>query len=355
MEQLSPEQHMLRDTARSLLETECPSELVRSCLDTGRMARGLWEKLGRAGLLGIGLPEAIGGSGGTVIEFVIAAGEFGRALAPVPWFGTALASRLALIAPGLDTDAVGAALQGRSVLSVAIPDLWWNPLLAPQAEVTPEQLTVPWGAEADHIVGLGGTAVQPIVSLDSKPYQGLEIREYPALGTDSYSWAQRTAQPAGAVPVDPDAVRTVLTEMRVARCAEMMAGARRVLEIAVDYAKERRQFGRPIGSFQAVKHRLADMATDVELADLLVWEAARAVATGDGSAWEEAAMAKALSGEAYRRVAAGACQVLGGYGFMLEYDPQLYFRRAKQAQLLEGSSEDLYVAIGSRAVGYASS
>ena len=133
-------------------------------------------------------------------------------------------------------------------------------------------------------------------------------------------------------------VEKTLQRAAVAKCAEMVGGAQRVLEMTVDYAKQRVQFGRPIGSFQAIQHYCANMVTDVDGARFVTYEAAWRLQEGLPCA-KEVSMAKAWTSEAYRRVTALGHQIHGGIGFTKEHDMQLYFRRAKAAELAYGDAD----------------
>ena len=173
-----------------------------------------------------------------------------------------------------------------------------------------------------------GVTVTPLRTIGSEKHNEVALRGV-RVGPDAV---------LGAVGGGEEALRRVLTQAKVALAAWMVGGAGAALDMTVRYAKERVQFGQPIGSFQAIQHKLANVATEVDGARLITYRAAAAIAAGQ-PADLEAAMAKAFVSETYRKAAAEGCQTHGGYGFMMETDIQLYFRRAKAHEVEFGDAE----------------
>jgi alkylation response protein AidB-like acyl-CoA dehydrogenase len=173
-----------------------------------------------------------------------------------------------------------------------------------------------------------GVTVTPMKTIGSQKHQEVRLAGV-RIGPEAV---------LGTVGGAADPLQRVLTQAKVALSAWMVGGAAAALDMSVRYAKDRVQFGQPIGSFQAIQHKLANVATEVDGARLITYRAAAALAEGQ-PADLEAAMAKAFVSETYRKAAAEGCQIHGGYGFMMETDIQLYFRRAKAHEVEFGDAE----------------
>lgn len=313
------EQEQLREVMTALLEKHATPEQVREAEPLGFDA-DLWERIIDLGVVSMGVPESCGGGGAGMVELGLVAELCGAALAPVPFVEAPVVARALARA--------NASLTGLTESPATF---------APRPTRGGVARLVPFGAVADRVIALDGDA---LVLAELTP-PGTSPRN---LGCTAVSDVpSRTDQGASAVTtlVDGTAAITAhaaaVAEWKVLMAAALAGLSRRALDIGVAYVKERHQFGRPIGAFQAVAHRLADVATEVDGAQLLWQEAAWAADAGDTSAPALAAMAFAFSSEVAERSALTSLHFHGGYGFMLEYDIQLYARRAKAWPLAIGS------------------
>jgi alkylation response protein AidB-like acyl-CoA dehydrogenase len=349
------EQEELRHFLRRFLADKSPAAEVRRLMETGEgYDPQVWKQMAdQLGLQGLAIPEEFGGAGSTPVELGIAFEEMGRVLFCAPFFSTVGLAAQALLAAG-DDQAKQAYLPriaaGSLLATVAVTeeDGRWD-LAAVRTSAAPgsgsfrldgtkmfvvdghiaELLLVV--ARTDSGLGLfavdadaGGVVRTPLQTLDmTRKLARLELTRAPA---------RLVSGPGDATAALSQALDLAL----VALTAEQVGGAQRCLDMAVDYAKIRMQFGRPIGSFQAVKHKCAEMLLEVESAKSAAYHAAGSAAETPDELGVAAAIAKAYCSEAYFRVAAETIQVHGGIGFTWEHDAHLYFRRAKSTQLLLG-------------------
>ncbi len=361
----SEEQELLRSTARKFFENECPSEKVRRLMDTPEgMEPALWARLAEQGWLGLIYPEEHGGMGLGFVDLVVLMEEMGRAVVPGPYFSTVALGGLAILEAG-SAEQKKTWLPGIAAGEKRATLAWMEPsaMLGPQGiSVTAEargagfalsgtKLFVHDAHTADAIVVAArtsaGSAPEAGVTLFLLPKAtpGLEVTPLPTMDQTRKLCEVTLA----GVSVGADAVLgrvgegwtplgRVLDRATVALCAEMCGGAQKALDMTVEYAKIRQTFGRPIGSYQGVKHRAADMLVDVENSKSITYYAAWAM---DESAPEgplAVSMAKAYVSEAYRRVASAGIQLHGGIGFTWEHDLHLYFKRAKGSELTFGDA-----------------
>ncbi len=364
----SAEQEMLRQTTRDVLERHCPLDVVRDMEDnpTG-YPLSLWTQLGALDLIGLLLPEAYGGSGMTLVEGVALYEEFGRALAPTPHFVSAVLSGGVLAHAGSDalkTQWLGGIGSGEAVFTPA----WLEPengysSRGVQARAEPDgeggwrisgvKRHVAFAAAAERLVVLArsGDGAEDIDLLLVDPTAvGVTLRQQFSLASDT-----QYEVTFDHVAVGPDdrigapgtgwaTWQEVLEPALVLLAAQAVGGARYALEITTQYAKDRRQFDKPLGAFQALAHNLADAATNLDGAEQLVHEAAWAGASGR-SLTSLAPMAKSFACGTFRDITAMAQQIFGGIGFTLDFDIQLYFRRAKQQQIMWADDRALEDAV----------
>ena len=311
---LSSDQAALRDSARTLFARESPPALVRArYADPDATADVLWKHVADSGWTALTVPEAYGGLGLSVIELSLVLEEAGRVLAPAPlWESAGLAVPLL-------REAGSEAQQAEWLPRLATGEITATALL-PGGPFAPEAQVV------DVVVVGAGDRV--------------EVMERPAVETLASLDPTRTLCRLAAAPVAGGAVERALEEATVALCAEMVGVARWLLDTTVAYAKEREQFGVPIGSFQAIKHKLADMLLDVERASAATYYAAMCVAADDADRTRAASVAKAACGDAVRRAAKDGIQIHGGIGYTWEHDLHLYIRRAYADEALLGTSAD---------------
>ena len=348
----SEEQVMLRDTVRRVCKEYSPLEVVRAMEDdpTG-YAPELWKQLGELGLIGLALPEACGGGGQTALEAAILYEELGRALAPSPHFPSAVMAGGVLLDAGSE-EQKQAWLPGIASGEAILTPAWHEP----GHGFGPEGVQLEARREGDAYVLRGSkrhvlfaSSAARLLVLARSPDgvelllvdprdPGVELTQQRSLASDT-QYAVRFADvrvPAseriGAPGAGWASWSRVMHDGIVLLAAQAMGGAERALEITVEYAKQRTQFDKPLGALQAIAHYLADAATNVDGGKTLVYEAAWARAAGKGIE-RLAPMAKLFACQTYRDVTAMAQQVWGGVGFTIEYDIQLYFRRAKQLQI----------------------
>ncbi|HKA85239.1 MAG TPA: acyl-CoA dehydrogenase [Acidimicrobiales bacterium] len=375
---LSEEQEALRGSARTLLQREWPPELARRALAAGGDGHDadLWRRMCELGWVGLAFPNDVGGGGGGLLDLAVVYEEAGRALVPTSLYSTVEAALL-IERAGDDAQRTGLlrpVLAGDRIVSVAYHEdgvrasadaLATTSVLEGDAVVVNgTKLFVPNAGVADDLVvvardpvaaGAGG------VRLVVVPTGAPGVRRS-RMGTFAHDAQHEVALEAVRVPPDrvlaaglPDAWSTVEGVRRVAtalQCVEMVGGARAVLDMTVGYVGDRSQFGRPIGSFQAVQHHVADLSTRIDAAGLAAWWAVwRCSVDGGrddaiGGAQAAVAIAKVAAGDAYVEATLIAHQLHGGIGFTLEHDLHLWSDRARAATLTHGSREDHLRALG---------
>jgi alkylation response protein AidB-like acyl-CoA dehydrogenase len=351
----SDEQEELRRVVRRFLEDKSPAAEVRRLMETDEgYDPAVWRQLsGELGLPAVHIPEEYGGQGYSFAELCIVLEEMGRSLLCAPYFGSiALAANAILngasetrkkeLLPGI------AAGETIATLALAEPAGSWDPtsvaLTATAANggfrLDGTKTYVLDGHIADLIVVVARTPGTDGVALFTVrgDAPGLERRLLKTVdATRKQARLDFTGAPAELLGDDaPAALARTLDQAAVALASEMVGGAQMVLETAVEYAKVRVQFGRPIGSFQAIKHKCADMLVEVELAKSAAYYAAAAVAEDDEDLPATASLAKSLASDAYLRAAADNIQIHGGTGFTWENDAHLYFKRAKSSEVFLG-------------------
>jgi len=357
------EQELLQQTVRDLLQRHCPPEVVRSMEDDPvGYPLELWSQLGQLDLIGLLLPEEYGGSGMSLIEGVALYEELGRALAPTPHFVSAV------MAGGVVAASGSAEQKDRWLRSIATGEAILSPAwLEPENGFAPRGVEVrataagsgfslsglkrhvAFASSADRLVVLARTGdgeedVDLFLVDPASP--GVTLRQQLTIASDTqYEVAfsgvtLSEADRIGAAGTGWDTWQSVLEPALVLLAAHAVGGARHALEITTQYAKDRQQFNKPLGAFQALAHYLADAVTALDGAEQLVHEAAWAGATGR-SLSSLAPMAKLFACSTFRDITAMAQQIFGGIGFTLDFDIQLYFRRAKQQQLMWANDRTL--------------
>jgi alkylation response protein AidB-like acyl-CoA dehydrogenase len=362
----SDEQDMLRQTARAFLEEHCPTTFVRHMMEDDKgYSADLWKEMAELGWLGLAFPEAYGGQGLGFVDLTVILEEMGAALLPSPFLSTvilagqtillggseaqkkaylpkiaegALIATLAMTEPAGRFDAEGitavkATPQGAGFsitgTKLFVPDAHIAELLvvAARTKETDDKST---GISLFLVEGNSpGVSTTLLKTMDQTRKQcevvfdNVQVGRDRLLGTLDQGW-----------PI----LQKVLNLATVSLCAEMVGGAQRVLDLSVSYAKERVQFGRPIGSFQAIKHKCAEMMLQVESAKSAAYYAAWAVDEDVPEAPLAVSMAKAYCSDAYRNTAGEGIQVHGGIGFTWEHDMHLYFKRAKYAEFTFGDA-----------------
>jgi alkylation response protein AidB-like acyl-CoA dehydrogenase len=358
----SEEQEMLRRSARDFLAKECGSKVVRKLMDSpDAFDPALWKKIAGLGWTALGIPEAYGGVG-TFLDLIVVLEEAGRALLPGPFFATMGLAVPALIEAGTEAqkkEVLGAIAEGnaRATLAFTEPSGRWDAggitLTARPAgsgwRLDGIKLFVPDADSADYMVvaartrGEGedgitlflvkgkpkGMTVAQLKTMDMTRrwnevrFEGVELDAGAMMGAPHQAWPH---------------LKRALEWATAALCAEMMGGAQKVLETSTEYAKTRHQFGKPIGIYQAVSHKLADMLVLSESGRSATYYAAWAVDADAPDRSLASSMAKAYVSDAYRKVAGDGIQVHGGIGFTWEHDMHLYFKRAKASEVTLGDA-----------------
>ena len=351
-----PEYDELRATVRRFLSDRSPEAEVRRLMETDDgYDPAVWRQLAHLGLTGLLVPEHHGGAGSGCVELQIVCEEMGRALLCAPFLSSAVLATSALVHAGDEaTQAryLPGLADGSVIGTLAVTEesgSWRAEDTATRAEadgaggftLTGEKLFVLDGAVADLLLVLARTDAGPGLFAVVAGAPGL-AREPMATLDATRKQARVTLHATPATLVGPDGgaaagLAAALDVAAAALAAEQAGGARRVLEMAVEYAKVREQFGRPIGSYQAIKHKCADMLLEVESATSAAYAAGWAVDARSPEVGVLASLAKAYCSEAYYHCAAENIQVHGGIGFTWEHPAHLYFKRATSTQVLLGS------------------
>ena len=350
----SEEQEEFRRQVRKWLEQNAPSSVVRQLMETeSGFDRELWKETADLGWQAMGIPEEYGGAGFGYLELVILFEEMGRSLFPAPFLSTiGLAMPLIadLASDEQQKEMLSTIATGEKTVAVAFtePSGQWDPGLVETTAVADgsawvidgRKSFVVDGASADDLLVSAQTEGGVGIFLVAADSDGVERRALETLDqtrklaevTFSGAKAKLVGEPEPGVA----ALRRMVDKAIVLLAAEQVGGAQKCLEMSVDYAKTRHQFGRPIGSFQAIKHKCADMLVQVESAKSAAYYAGWAASEDNDELATVAPLAKSYCSEAYFFCASENIQIHGGIGFTWEHDAHLYFKRAKSSQLLFG-------------------
>jgi len=361
----SDEQKQLRDEARRYLAEHSSPKAVRAVLEGGApYDRALWKGLAGMGFLGVAIPEEFGGSGAGHLELCVIAEEMGRALAPVPFSSSIYLAAEAIMLAGSDEQKrrlLPGISSGDTIGTLALFEGPGNPSpKAIKATVSNGQLNgtkipVADGDIADIAVvaartGTGGRETDIglfIVDLKGKGLTRKTLANVdPSRNQAEIVFENCPAEPLGAAGEGWSVLTRVLDRAAVLMAFEQVGGADRALEMGRDYALDRIAFGRPIGSFQAVKHLLADMYVSATLARSNAYYGAWALSTNAAELPEAAATARISATQAFQHCSKNNIQVHGGMGFTWEFDCHLYYRRSNALALVLGSQsywEDLLI------------
>lgn len=372
---LNEEQELLQTSARDFLGANCPTTHVREMEEdaTGYSA-ALWKEIADLGWAGLMFPEEYGGAGYGFVELCVLMEECGRALLPSPFHSTVLTFGLPILLGGSEAQKqhyLPAIASGTMLGTLALTE--------PSASFEPSGISV--RAEAHNggyvingtkLFVLNAHTVDELLvavrtSDEGGPENGISLLLVPSntsgVETTTLSTIASDRQfevTFTNVEVGADALvgelhqawpilKQTIDRAAIAKCSEMVGIAQVAFDMSVDYAKNRVQFGRPIGTFQAIKHKCADMVIDVDGSRFITFRAAWML-NEDLEADKEVSMAKAWTSDACRRVCAQAHQIHGGIGFTKEYDLQLYFRRAKNGEVFYGDA-DLHREVVAQEIG----
>jgi alkylation response protein AidB-like acyl-CoA dehydrogenase len=341
---LSESQELLRDSARKFFAGECPMEQVRRLMETDTAYdQALWNKLADQGYIGIIFPEKYGGVALGKVELILLMEEAGRALLPGPFFSTVALAGSTIDAVASDEQkekyiAPICAGEARSTVAVLEAGASWQPedvkLSATSGKLTGEKLFVTDAAVADFIVVVARNGIFVVEAkapgMHITPMSGMDLtRKLYAIVFDS--------TPAEKIG-DTSTLSRGFDIATAALVAEMVGGMQRVLDITLEYAKMRKQFGKPIGMFQAVQHHCADMYLETESSRSAAYYAAWTLEENAPDASVAVSIAKMYASDAAREVGNRGIQVHGGMGFTWENDVHLYYRRAKASETAFGDS-----------------
>ena len=360
---LSEEQEIVKKVARDFLVEKCSKELVREMEEDEKgYSLQMWQEMAGLGWMGIVFPENYGGSDMSFLELSVLLEEMGRACLPGPFFSTVILGGLPILDVGTDEQKqqyLSKIASGRAIFTLALTEasarydvssievkatadnnayiIDGTKLFVPDAHIADYMLCVARTSETakaeDGITifivdakspGISCTVLKTIANdkLCEVVFDQVRVPKENILGELDGGWSE---------------VQKIIERAAVAKCCEMVGGMQQVVEMTVEYAKLRVQFGAPIGSFQAIQHHCVNMLMDVDSSKAITYEAAWRLTKGLPCT-REAAMAKAFVSDAYRRVVILGTQAHGGVGIMEEHDMQLYFRRAKAGELAFGDA-----------------
>jgi alkylation response protein AidB-like acyl-CoA dehydrogenase len=345
--ELTEEQAALREVSRGMLAVSCPPQLVRSLAAAGKdVDDKLWQRGTELGWTGLAVPEELDGAGAGLVELCLVAEEIGRAAAPGAFTDSALAA-LALARAGRRPELAAALAAGELKASVAGHGPVAGTYAGDELVLSGQATAVQAAATADWLLVLvSGDAGRRLVLVDQaqaavEPRRTLdETRRWYDVVLDGVR--------AGAddvITADEAEIRWLTDAAAVLSAADSLGAGERLLEMTVGYVKVREQFGRPIGSFQSVKHKVADMLTTLKGARAATYYAAMALDAGVADATMAASVAKAFTAEGVAALAGEALQTHGGIGFTWEHDLHLYLRRVKVNEMLYGAPAEHYERI----------
>lgn len=355
---LSEEQEMLRNMARDFLEQECPKTLVREMeQDKKGYSPELWARTAELGWMGLPFPQEYGGMGGDFVDLIILLGEMGRALMPGPFIATVVSSGLPILHHGADEqkgEFLPKITSGELIMSLALTESsvrFDESGIQVKADdeftnysISGTKLFVSYAHVADWMVCATRTKEGITLFLVPVKSAGISFTVLKTIAADKqceviFNGVKVPAENIlGKAGDGWNIVEDIEEWSALAWCGYEVGSLQQVLEMTVSYANERIQFERPIGSFQVIQHKCADMVMDIDAARLLTYQAAWKVSQGFRASME-VSMAKAWTGEASRRVCLSGHQIHAGIGLFTDYDMELYFRKAKAVELAFGGGD----------------
>jgi alkylation response protein AidB-like acyl-CoA dehydrogenase len=348
---------MIQTSVREFLEKECPSDKVRELEEDEKgYDPEMWRMMAELGWMGIILPEEYEGTEGDLIDLAIVIEEMGRKLLPSPFFPTVALCSLPLLEYGNSEQKerfLPRIADGGEIWTLALTESSANhsasditltaTLEGEDYLLSGTKVFVPYAHEADYLLVVAKDAFGFTLFIVDPKTRGIEVELIPttvhdkqcAVTFDHVRVPERNI--LGEAGIGWDIVEFILQRGTILKCAEMVGGAQAALEITNDYAKKRTQFDRPIGSFQAIQHKLAEMFIDVEGLRYLIYEAAWGISSGSPSDLL-ISMAKAKANEVYQRTCIEGIKVHGAIGFTREQDIGLYHLRTKAWEFALGDS-----------------
>ncbi|MBI2849848.1 MAG: acyl-CoA/acyl-ACP dehydrogenase [Chloroflexi bacterium] len=362
--ELDEEQVMLKTAARDFLEKECPKKLVREMMEDKRgYSPELWKKISDQDWLGLTFPEEYGGTGCCFLDLAVLLEECGRALLPAPIIPTVVLTAHPIMAAGTEEQKkqyLPKIANGEMILTLAFMEASGgleasdvNVTATPSGDnfiINGTKLFVPDAHIADYLLCVTRTKNGPdkeqgtsLFLVDART-DGIRIEVLKTMTDEKLcevvfnNVAVHKKNVLGKLDQGWPVMKRVLVEAQVAECAWMTGGARWAMEISIDYARLRIAFGRPIGSFQAIQHKLANMAVEVEGATSIVYYAAWTIMENNPDMTLAASMAKSWCGETYKHATFDGVQIHGGIGYTWDHDMHLYLKRAKACEVTFGDS-----------------
>ena len=369
---LTEEQEMIKEAARDFLTDKCPKSFVKEMeeSETGYFGE-LWQEMAELGWMGLAFPEKYDGGDMSFLDLSVLLEEMGRACLPGPFFSTVVLGGLPILDVGTEEqkqEYLPKLIHGEKILTLALTEPGYHNYDASSitVEAIPDdgnyivngtKLFVPDAHIADYLLCVARTKPAngvTILLIDARN-PGIEYTVLKTIAGDKLcevvfdQMSVPKANVLGELDQRWSAVQRMIERAAVGKCCEMVGNMQRVLEMTIDYAKERKQFDRPIGSFQIIQHYCADMATDVDGARFSTYQAAWMLSEGLPCT-KEVAIAKAWISQASQRVFALAHQIHGAIGVTIEHDLHFYTKRAKAAELAFGDA-DFYRGIVAREMG----
>ncbi len=354
-------QQMLKTSAKEFLDSECPDTYVREMQEDDKgYTDDLWQKISEQGWLGLIIPEQYGGAGLEFQDLIVLLEEMGRYMLPGPYFTTVVLGAMTISDAGSEeqkNEYLPRISEGQVIVTLALtePDASWDANgVQLEASTTSNgytlngtKLFVPYANVSDYLIVAARTgSTDTDISLFMVPSSasGISKTELKTLGSDKQSEIifnnveVNSSNILGNLNSGWDTLEKIAKLAAIGKCAEMSGAIQNILDMTVEYAKQRTQFSRPIGTFQAVQHHCANIATEVEASRLMTYQAGWALSEGL-PADKEVAMAKAWVNESAKRVCALGHQTHGAIGFTEEHNLQLYTKRIKAAELIFGDAQ----------------
>jgi len=369
---LTEEQEMIKKTARDFLVDKCPKTFVTQMeeSETG-YSKELWKEMAELGWMGLAFPEKYGGGDMNFLDLAVLLEEMGRACLPGPFFSTVVLGGLPILDLGNEEqkqEYLPKLISGEKIFTLALTEPGYQNYDASSVtvEASPDggnyiingtKLFVPDAHIADYLLCVARTKPENGITIflaDAKN-PSIDCAILKTVAGDKLCEVVFNKMPVpkanilGQLSQGSNMVQNIIERAAVGKCCEMVGNIQQVLEMTVDYAKERKQFDRPIGSFQIIQHYCADMAIDIDGARFSTYQAAWMLSEGLPCT-KEVAIAKAWIGEASQRVVALAHQIHGAIGVTKEHDLHFYTRRAKAAELAFGDA-DFYREIVAKEMG----
>jgi alkylation response protein AidB-like acyl-CoA dehydrogenase len=357
-------QELLRKGARDFLVNECPTGLVKKLVDDELgYDPGLWEKMADLGWMGLAFPEKYGGGGGCFLDLAVLLEEMGRVCLPGPFFSTVVLGGLTILDAGSEEqkkDQLSKIAGGKCFMTLALTEpsaVYSAKGIETQATregdcfiISGTKLFVPDAHVADYIICVSRTKASDnaeqgvsLFLVDAKS-PGVRITPLKTMAGDKQSEVlfDNVKVPAknliGELNKGWPLVQRIVRRAAIGKCADMVGGGQKVLEMTVDYVKQRIQFGRPVGSFQTIQNYCTQIAIDTETSKVITYEAAWKISEGNLEA-REISMAKAWVSDAYKRIVSLGHQCHGGMAYMIDHDMHLYLKRAKADELSFGDAD----------------